>query len=262
MSSYKIIDFLASLGKSIVNFYKNLFKAIINFISTILAIFTPPYYPKAIYEQLLVIGVSSIPIVALTALFSGSVLALQSYVGFSRMSNIDSIPLIVVLSITRELGPVLTGLMVAGRVSSTIASEVGAMKVSEQIDAIYIMGIDINKYLLRPKLFAIIIFMPILTLIADVLGVFGGYLVSIYKLNYNPALYEKLTFDFLKFEDVMSGLTKASVFGIIIVIIGYYFGLKATTGASGVGLVTRNAVVSSTILILVANYFLTYWLFS
>jgi phospholipid/cholesterol/gamma-HCH transport system permease protein len=225
------------------------------------SLFFKPFYFRRLWVELLNIGVASVPIVGMTALFSGSVLALQSYVGFSRVDASSSIPLVVVLSITRELGPVLTGLMLSGRIASNIASEVGSMKITDQIDAMYIMGIDKNQYLLRPRLISMVIFMPILAIIADILGIFGGYLVSIYKLGYSSVSYQKMTFDFLKFEDVVSGLIKASCFGVIIVLTGYVCGLYAMKNTYGVGIATRNAVVCSTILILVANYFLTYFLF-
>ena len=197
----------------------------------------------------------------MTAIFSGSVLALQSYVGFSQYNASESIPLIVVLSITRELGPVLTGLMLSGRVASNIASEIGAMRITDQLDAIKIIGIEKIQYLLRPKLVAMIIFMPILTIVSDVLGMVGGYLVSIYKLGFNDGLYIKATFDYLKMSDVYYGIIKSFYFGIIIICIGYISGLLAQQNSHGTGIATRNAVVYSTICILIANYILTYILF-
>ncbi len=256
-----ILNFLQYNGRSLINFYCNLFFRMKVIFISLMNLFCKPFYFKRLWSEFVNIGVASIPIVAMTAVFSGSVLALQSYVGFSRVDASSSIPLVVVLSITRELGPVLTGLMLSGRIASNIASEVGSMKITDQIDAMYVMGIDKNQYLLRPRLISMIIFMPILALIADVLGIFGGYLVSVFKLNYSSVGYQKMTFDFLKFEDVMSGLIKASFFGLIIVLTGYICGLNSMKNTYGVGIATRNAVVCSTIFILVANYFLTYLLF-
>jgi phospholipid/cholesterol/gamma-HCH transport system permease protein len=257
-----LVGFLQFVGKSVLNFYSDLFFRIKLFLVNLFVLFFPPFYLRRFFSELLTIGVASIPIVGMTAIFTGSVLALQSFIGFSRMDAGSSIPMVVVLSITRELGPVLTGLMLSGRVASNIASEVGSMKITDQLDAMYIMGIEKNHYILRPKLTAMLISMPILTLISDILGIFGGYLISITKLGYSPHSYEKMTFDFLNLNDVISGIIKASFFGVIIILIGYFSGLLAQKNTTGVGVSTRNAVVCSTILILIANYCLTYLLFS
>lgn len=257
----KIFYSICLIGRINLNFFASMSKKTIQLTGAILNLCKRPLYAKQIWNQFITIGLGSLPIVSLTAIFTGSVLALQTYVGFSRLSNTDSIPLVVVISITRELGPVLTALMLSGRVTSAITSEIGAMKVSDQLSAISIMGIDHIRYLLRPRLLIMLIFMPLLTLVADILGIFGGYLISITKLGYNAALYEKLTFDFLQMKDVFSGLQKSVCFGFIIVMVGYYFGFSAAYGSSSVGNSTKSAVVSATSLVLVANYFLTYLLF-
>ena len=193
----------------------------------------------------------------MTAVFSGAVLALQSYTGFSRFSAESSIATVVVLSITRELGPVLAGLMVAGRVGASIAAEIGTMKVTEQIDALFTLSTDPIKYLVVPRVIAAVLTMPCLVLIGDIIGVMGGYLVSVYKLGFNGITYIKNTVEYLETIDVVSGLVKAAVFGFIIAIMSCYHGYHSNKGARGVGTATTDAVVSSSILILLSNYLIT-----
>lgn len=217
----------------------------------------PPYYPRQILRQMLDIGYFSLPVIGLTAFFTGAVLALQSYSGFSRFNAESSIATVVVLSITRELGPVLSGLMVAGRIGASFAAEIGTMRVTEQIDALTTLSTNPYKYLIFPRLLAGILMLPCLVLIADIIGVMGGYLVSIHKLGFAPGPYIVSTFDFLQRIDVVSGLAKASAFGFIIALMGCYHGYHSKGGAQGVGTATTNAVVSASILIFFANYFLT-----
>jgi len=217
----------------------------------------PPFFPRLILKQMIDIGYYSLPVVGLTAVFTGMVLALQSYTGFSRFSAESAIPNVVVLSITRELGPVLAGLMVAGRIGAAIAAEIGTMRVTEQIDALTTLSTNPFKYLIAPRLIAGITMLPVLVLIADIIGVFGGYLISIYKLGFNPAGYLKNTIDFYSFLDVFSGLVKAAAFGLIITLMGCYHGFNSRGGAQGVGAATTNAVVSASILILCFNYIIT-----
>lgn len=193
----------------------------------------------------------------MTAFFSGAVLALQSYSGFSRFSAEGSIATVVVLSITRELGPVLAGLMVAGRVGAAISAEIGTMKVTEQIDALRTLSVNPLKYLVLPRVVAGIIMLPCLVLIGDVIGVMGGYVVSILKLDFNSSNYLVNTFKYLEKIDVICGLVKAAMFGLIITLTSSYNGYYSGTGAKGVGKATTNAVVYSSILILLSNYFIT-----
>jgi phospholipid/cholesterol/gamma-HCH transport system permease protein len=217
----------------------------------------PPLYPRLIGRQMIEIGYYSLPVVGLTAIFTGMVLALQSYTGFARFSAESAIPNVVIVSITRELGPVLAGLMVAGRVGAAMAAEIGTMRVTEQIDALDTLATNPFKYLIAPRLIAGLTMLPLLVLVADVIGVFGGYVVSIYKLGFNPATYMKNTLDFMEAQDVISGLVKASVFGFLITLMGCYHGYRSRGGAQGVGAATTNAVVSASILILCSNYFIT-----
>ena len=225
-------------------------------------IFSKPYDRRAIIQQMIFIGFYSLPVIGMTAIFSGAVLALQGYEGFSRFSAQGSIATIVVLSITRELGPVLAGLMISGRVGAAMAAEIATMRVTEQIDALYTLSTEPIKYLVTPRLIACVVMLPCLVLIGDVIGVMGGYLVSVYKLEFNSSYYILNTFKNLKTIDVISGIVKAAVFGLIISIIGCYSGYNAEKGAQGVGKATTAAVVNSSILILLSNYFLTQIFFS
>ena len=245
------LDFLAATG-SLVNF-------------ALLAIWygiRPPYYPRLILRQMVEIGYYSLPVVGLTALFTGMVLALQSYTGFSRFNAESAIATVVVLSVTRELGPVIAGLMVAGRIGAAIAAEIGTMRVTDQIDALTTLSTNPYRYLVAPRLLAGLAMLPLLVLVADIIGVFGGYLVSSYKLGFNPASYIQRTLEFMQNKDVIAGLVKAAAFGFIVALMGCYHGYHSRGGAEGVGQATTHAVVSSSILILIFNYALTQAFFS
>jgi len=230
--------------------------------SSVSGCFRPPIYWLHILRQIMRIGYFSLPVVGLTAFFTGGVLALQIYIGGNRYGAEAIVPQIVVLGITRELGPVIAGLMVAGRVAAAIAAEIGTMRVTEQIDALTTLATNPIKYLVVPRLIAAVVSMPILVGIADSIGVFGGYIVSTQSLGFSGGTYLKNTVDFVTHQDVTSGLIKAAVFGFIIALLGCYNGFHSKGGAQGVGTATTNAVVSSSILILAANYVLTSVLFS
>ena len=221
-----------------------------------------PFYPRQILRQMIDIGYYSLPVVGLTAIFTGMVLALQSYTGFSRFEAESAVATIVVLSMTRELGPVLAGLMVAGRVGASMAAEIGTMRVTEQIDALTTLSTDPFKYLVWPRLIAGLLMLPLLVVVADVIGVFGGYIVGIYKLGFGRYEYINNTFEFLETQDVASGLVKAAVFGFLVALMGCYQGYNSRGGAQGVGAATTKAVVSASILILTANYVITELFFS
>jgi phospholipid/cholesterol/gamma-HCH transport system permease protein len=219
--------------------------------------FAPPIYLRLVGRQMLSIGWFSLPVVGLTALFTGMVLALQIYIGSSRFNAESAVASIVVIGITRELGPVLGGLMVAGRVASALAAEIGTMRVTEQIDALVTLATNPFKYLVAPRMIAATVTLPALILIADIIGVMGGYIISTESLGFNKATYLRNTFDFMETLDVVSGLVKASVFGFIVALVGCYHGFNSKGGAQGVGRATTNAVVWSSVLILTADYFLT-----
>lgn len=216
-----------------------------------------PIYLRLILKQMIEIGYFSLPVVGLTAIFTGMVLALQSHTGFARFSAEGAVATVVVISITRELGPVLAGLMVAGRIGAAMAAEIGTMRVTEQVDALTTLSTNPFKYLVAPRLIAGILMLPCLVVVADIIGVFGGFVVGAYKLGYNPATYLHSTWEYLKPLDVISGLVKASAFGFIISLMGCYNGYHSKGGAQGVGQATTNAVVSASILILTSNYILT-----
>jgi phospholipid/cholesterol/gamma-HCH transport system permease protein len=222
----------------------------------------PPFYPRLILKQLISIGYFSLPVVGLTAIFTGAVLALQSYTGFSRFNAESSIAAVVVISITRELGPVLAALMVAGRIGASTAAEIATMRVTEQIDALVTLSTNPFKYLVVPRVIAGIIALPFLVFIADIIGVYGGYLVGVHKLGFSPGNYLRNTFEFLEIKDVVTGLVKASVFGFIITLFGCYQGYYSQRGANGVGVATTNAVVTASMMILLSNYLLTEMFFT
>jgi len=221
-----------------------------------------PYYPRQILRQLLDIGYYSLPVVGLTAIFTGMVLALQSFTGFSRFQAESAIPTIVIVSLTRELGPLLAGLMVAGRVGAAMAAELGTMRVTEQIDALTTLATDPLRYLVFPRLIAGVLMLPALVLVADIIGALGGFLVSVYKLGFNSTGYINSTFQYLQAEDVTAGLVKAAVFGFLVALMGAYQGYNSKGGAQGVGSATTRAVVTASILILTADYIVTELFFS
>jgi phospholipid/cholesterol/gamma-HCH transport system permease protein len=249
--------FFQEIGTKFLNFSSALGSAVFFIISVVRYSISRPIYLKNLISQLNSIGFLSIPIVAMTCFFSGAVLALQSYASFSNFAGESSIAAIVVLSITRELSPVMAGLMVSARSGASIAAEIGTMRVSEQIDALFTLSIYPIRYLIVPRVIASLIALPLLVLLGDVIGVFGGYIVSLYKLNFNEANYISSTFSYLKFYDIKLGLVKAFVFAFVFSLVSCYYGYSAQRGAIGVGKATTNGVVVSSILILISNYVVT-----
>ena len=249
--------FLASIGRSAIGLLRGAGRLTLFALETVSHLFRPPWYPVEIGQQLLRIGYFSLPVVGLTALFTGGALALQIYAGGARFNAETVVPSIVAIGIVRELGPVLGGLMVAGRVSSSIAAEIGTMRVTEQIDALTTLSTNPMKYLVLPRVLATTLTMPLLVAISDVVGVFGGFLVGVERLGFNPAAYIRNTVDFLEPSDIISSLVKAAVFGFVLALMGCFHGYHSGRGAQGVGQATTNAVVSASILILAANYLLT-----
>ncbi len=217
----------------------------------------PPYYLDRLGDQLLHIGWFSLPVVGLTALFTGAALAQQIFTGGSRLSAQSAVPSIVVIGIVRELGPVLLGLMVAGRVSAAMAAEIGTMRVTEQIDALATLRTDPYRYLIAPRILAALIALPLLVLVANALGVFGGYLLSVYKLGFNPVRYLEASRRILEWNDLGMSIAKAAVFGFVIALMGCYYGFHSKGGAAGVGRATTGAVVSAFLLILLSNLLIT-----
>ena len=226
------------------------------------AMLRPPFYPREFLNALFQIGWLSLPVVGLTALFTGGALALQIYSGGARFNAESVVPSIVAIGMVRELGPVLGGLMVAARVASSIAAEIGTMKVTEQIDALVTLSTDPLKYLAAPRVLAATLAMPVLVAVGDAIGIMGGWLVGVNRLGFNSATYLKNTVEFLEFWDVGSGLVKGAVFGFLVALMGCYHGMNSGRGAQGVGRATKSAVVAASILILASNYILTEMFFT
>lgn len=223
----------------------------------IMSCFAPPIFFGQLARQCAQIGYFSLPVVGITAVFIGAALALNIYVGGARFNAEQFVPNIVVLGITRELGPVLAGLMLAGRVSAGIAAEIGTMRVTEQIDAMGTLSTDPFRFLVAPRVLAATLCLPLLVVAADIIGVMGGYLVAVNTLDFNGHTYLRNTFEFMEPQDVTLGLVKAAVFGFIIATVGAYQGYNSKGGALGVGRATTNAVVGSIVLILAINYLIT-----
>ena len=251
------MSLLAAIGRATLALLSTVGAVVLFALRAVASGLTGRLYWRQLGRQMLEMGYFSLPVVGLTAVFTGMVLALQSYTGFARFEAQNAIPTIVVLSMTRELGPVLAGLMVAGRVGASIAAELGTMRVTEQIDALTTLATDPLRYLVFPRLLAGTLMLPALVLVADVIGVMGGWLVSVYKLGFGPIEYINRSFEHLETQDVVSGLVKAAVFGFLLTLMGCYHGYRSKGGAQGVGAATTRAVVSASILILIANYVVT-----
>ena len=222
----------------------------------------PPFYAREFLAALFQIGWLSLPVVGLTAIFTGGALALQIYAGGARFNAEAVVPQIVAIGMVRELGPVLVGLMIAARVTSSIAAEIATMKVTEQIDALVTLSTHPMKYLTVPRVLAGLIVVPVLVGIGDIIGVFGGYAVAVNNLNFNAAAYLKNTVDFLEPLDIISSLVKGAVFGGIATTMGCFYGMNSGRGAQGVGGATKGSVQAAAILILAANFLLTGLFFS
>lgn len=256
------LQFVNKLGHVVLSFLKSAGELGLFASETIYHCFTPPFYGKAFLKQFIEIGFYSLPVVALTTLFAGMVIALQTYTGFAQFSAEGAVAMVVLVAVTRELAPVMAGLMVAGRIGAAMAAEIGTMRVTEQIDALSTLSTNPFKYLIVPRIVSGILMLPILVLIGDIIGICGGYMIGVSKLDFNASTYLMSTWEYLKPMDIISGLTKAAVFGFIITLLGCYNGFHSKGGAQGVGQATTNAVVSSSILILIFNYILTELFFS
>ena len=212
-------------------------------------------------RQMVRVGFDSIPVVFLTTLFTGMVLALQTFSGFARFHAESLVGSVVALSLTRELSPVLTGLMVTGRVGSAMAAELGTMRVTEQIDALTALGTEPVQYLMVPRVVSAVAMLPLLVLLGDAVGIYGGYFVAVQLLGANPVTYLENSFQYLEISDVTSGIIKAAVFGLIFSMVACVRGYFTEGGAEGVGRATTRAVVAGSLSILFADFFLTKLLF-
>jgi len=261
MIAAAILSFFVAVGRAVIDLLARIGR-IANFAGrTIARAVTPPYYPGRFLEQLAHIGWFSLPVVGLTAVFTGAALAQQIYTAGMRFSAKSTVPAVVEIGIVRELGPVLVGLMVAGRVSSAMAAEIGTMRVTEQLDALTTLRTDAYRYLIGPRLFAAVIALPLMVLVANAIGIFGGWLLAVEKLGFNSAQYLTVTRQVMKPVDMQMALVKAGVFGFFIALMGCYHGFTAGGGAAGVGNATRTAVVSAFVLILASNFLITAMVF-
>lgn len=223
------------------------------FSKTLYWIFVPPVKQERLYQQARTIGLDSLPIVSLVAFFIGVILALQTAYQMQKLSSEIYIANIIALSIVRELGPVITSLIVAGRCGAAVTAELGTMKVTEQIDALETLATNPVKYLVVPRFLAFTFMLPVLTLYANLIGIVGGYLICVYRLGIPSGMYMRMTFDALQIKDLVTGLIKTLVFGMIIAMVGCLEGMRTEGGAEGVGKATTIAVVTSFILIIAAD---------
>mgnify|MGYP001793659357 CR=1 FL=1 len=256
------MSLLAALGRSVLALLAAIGRVALFAGATLGHLFRPPFYPREFGLALLNIGWLSLPVVGLTALFTGGALALQIYAGGARFNAEAVVPQIVAIGMVRELGPVLVGLMIAARVTSSIAAEIATMKVTEQIDALVTLSTHPMKYLTVPRVLAATLVVPLLVGVGDIIGIFGGYAVATGTLGFNAATYIQNTVDFLEARDIASSLAKGAVFGCLAALMGCYFGMQSGRGAQGVGRATKGSVEAAAVLILAANFILTGVFFS
>jgi len=257
----RILDALDWIGGRALAFMEEIGRGGVLLAKVLRGLVRRPFPMKLTLQQMEEVGVRSLPVVLITAIFTGAVLALQTFSGFKRFGAEGLVGTVVALSMTRELGPVLASIMVAGRVGSAMAAELGTMRVTEQIDALITLATDPVRYLVVPRFLAGMIMLPFLVVFADLVGIIGGYFVAVNVLGTSSTIYINRTLQYLEFSDVTIGLLKASVFGMIIALIGCQMGFFTSGGAEGVGRATTKAVVVASILILISNYFLTAFLF-
>ena len=248
---------LAALGRATLGALAAVGRAGIFAFATLGHLLRPPFYWREFGVALMQIGYFSLPVVGMTAFFTGGALALQIYAGGARFNAEEVVPSIVAIGMARELGPVLGGLMVAARVASSIAAEIGTMNVAEQIDALVTLSTNPMKYLTVPRVLAATLAVPLLVGVGDAIGIMGGFIVGVNRLDFNAAAYLKNTADYLQPWDVGSGMVKGAVFGFLVALMGCYHGMNSGRGAQGVGRATKAAVVAASVLILAANYLLT-----
>jgi phospholipid/cholesterol/gamma-HCH transport system permease protein len=249
--------FLVDLGRKVLAFLQFLGGLTKLVSQSFYWLFIPPLKSRRVLEQAKRAGHDSLPIVSLIGLFIGMIFAFQTAYLMQRLGSEIYIASIVALSLVRELGPVITSLVVAGRVGAAITAEIGSMQVTEQIDALEAMASNPIKYLVVPRLLALSLMLPILTLYANIIGILGGWLICVYKLGIPSRLYMSITFEALRYKDLFTGLAKTVFFGMIIAFVSCYEGFNVEGGAEGVGRATTRSVVSSFILIIAADCFFT-----
>jgi len=256
-----VIAWLESFGLMMLHLLEELGRFFYIAAQSFLWTVRPPFEPREWLKQMVRVGYDSIPVVFLTTMFTGMVLALQTYRGFERFHAEGFVASVVALSLTRELAPVLTALMVAGRVGSSMAAELGTMRVTEQIDALYAMAVEPVQYLVVPRVGSSVLMLPLLTLIGDAIGILGGYVIAVGLFGANSYLYWDRTFQYMEVNDVTSGLIKAAFFGFVLSVTGCSKGFYTSGGAEGVGRATTAAVVMGSLSILLSDFFLTKILF-
>lgn len=250
-------NFFITLGQKVISFLYFMGGLTNLVFHTLVLTFTRPFQKDRIIEQAKKSGYDSLPIVSLVSLFIGFIFALQTAYFMQRIGSEIYIASMVALSLVRELGPVITALVVAGRVGASITAELGSMQVTEQIDALETLATNPIKYLVVPRFLALSIMMPLLTLYADAIGIFGSYLICVYKLGISSSMYLHVTFDSLLYKDLFTGLFKTIFFGMIIAFVSCYEGFNVEGGAEGVGRATTRSVVSSFLMIIAADCFFT-----
>lgn len=256
-----MIRILEFAGRPFVHIFEEVGRVANFFADTVSWFLRPPFRVHVLFKQMEFVGVHSLSVVLITSVFSGMVLALQTYYGFRMFGGESLVGATVALSMTRELGPVFTGLMVTARAGSAMAAELGTMRVTEQIDALYAMSVNPIQYLVLPRVIAGVLMLPILTIIADFIGILGGYFVGVHLLNINAGAFMTRITDMVRLGDVFHGLIKSACFGLILTLLGCYKGFYTEGGAEGVGKATIQAVVISSVAILISNYFLTALMF-
>jgi phospholipid/cholesterol/gamma-HCH transport system permease protein len=234
---------------------------ILNILSTLWSVVTLNFYKKQLFRSIIEISFFSLPVVFLTSFFTGAVLTMQASAGLSFLAGPETLAKVVISAIIKELGPVLTGLMISGRIASSLAAEISTMKVSDQIEAIKTLYVNPQKLLVIPKIFASLLAMPILIAFSDLIAFLGSFVVAVFHLKYNDILYLNAMYDYIEIFDFNIGVIKAMVFGFIITYTGTYFGINSDGSSSGVGRATTLAVIVSSIFILVCNYIITYLFF-
>jgi phospholipid/cholesterol/gamma-HCH transport system permease protein len=254
-------DIAGKIFSPLLRFVKEVGNIGLMFLESMYWGFRRPFKINYIFKQMEFIGVNSISVVVITGIFTGMVLALQSYHGFRKFGAEGLVGTTVALSMTRELGPVLTSLMVTGRAGSAMAAELGTMRVTEQIDALIVMALNPIKYLVAPRVFASFLMLPILTVVSDFVGILGGYLIAVKLLGVNEGAFINKMVKYVELEDIYNGLIKAAFFGIILSVISCYKGFYTKGGAEGVGRATTEAVVVSSVTILISDYVLTSLMF-
>jgi phospholipid/cholesterol/gamma-HCH transport system permease protein len=256
------VKFFEAIGRKVLSVLEEFGRVFQTLLQVVSWTVRPPYDVPELFRQMVRVGYDSIPVVFLTTLFTGMVMALQTVSGFQRFHAESLVGSVVALSLTRELSPVLSALMVTGRVGSSMAAELGSMRVTEQIDALTSLGTEPVQYLMVPRILASILMLPLLVIMGDAVGITGGYLVAVKLLGVNPVQYWENSFQFLHVnEDIVSGIIKAAAFGLIFSLIACVRGFYTTGGAEGVGRSTTRAVVSGSLSVLVADFFLTKLLF-